>query len=394
MKINLSQSKSTPNFSKPYAITSYFCKMSNETNYHNQDLKLESPKNIESKNIRWRSPSNIALVKYWGKHGQQLPRNPSISLTLNNAVSETTLTYSPKRNNKLVDLSFYFEGTERTDFASRIEKYLSSLLPVFPFIEQFHFKIESSNSFPHSAGIASSASAMSALALCLCSMEKTLFGTLQNENTFLQKASHIARLGSGSASRSIYPYAAVWGIHQKVNGSSNLHAIPYSDKIHDIFQTFHDDILIISKKEKSVSSGAGHGLMENNLYANNRYLQANQRLEHLLDAMKVGDLKTFGEITEAEALSLHALMMTSNPPYLLMEPNSIAAIRAVQAYRNQTGHPLYFTLDAGPNLHLLYPDNIAESVKDFIKSNLLCYCENKIYLPDHCGNGPEQIKVL
>lgn len=365
----------------------------NKVDYYNPDLKIEGTKNCVSKSIRWRSPSNIALVKYWGKHGQQLPRNPSISLTLNNAASDTTLTYSPKQNDKLVDLSFFFEGKKRVDFAIRIEKFLSSLLPIFPFIEQFHFKIESSNSFPHSAGIASSASAMSALALCLCSMENILFGTLQNQEEFLQKASHIARLGSGSASRSIYPHVAIWGEHEKIGTSSNLHAIPYSDKVHDVFQTFHDDILIISKKEKSVSSGAGHGLMENNIYANNRYLQANQRLEYLLGAMKTGDLQTFGQITEAEALTLHALMMTSNPPYLLMQPNSIAAIQAVQAYRNQTGHPLYFTLDAGPNLHLLYPDNIAGQIKNFIETELLQFCEQKIYLPDYCGKGPEQIKV-
>lgn len=369
-------------------------KHTNTAEYHNPDLRLENSKNIEPKSIRWRSPSNIALVKYWGKFGQQLPRNPSISLTLNNAASDTTLRYSPKQSNQLIDLSFYFEGKERLDFAARIKKTLSSLLPIFPFIEQVHFKIESSNSFPHSAGIASSASAMSAVALCLCSMEKSIFGTLQNKEEFLQKASHIARLGSGSASRSVYPYVAIWGEHQQVDTSSNLYAIPYADQVHEIFQSYHDDILIISKKEKSVSSGAGHELMNNNLYADNRYLQANQRLDHLLDAMKVGDLETFGKITEAEALTLHALMMTSTPPYLLMEPNSIAAIRAVQIFRNDTKLPLYFTLDAGPNLHLLYPDSIASTVQSFIQSELLAYCENKVYLPDYCGKGPEEIKVV
>ena len=360
--------------------------------YHNSDLRIGNSKTIASKSIRWRSPSNIALVKYWGKYGQQLPRNPSISLTLNNAASDTTLRYGPKQNDQLIDLSFYFEGKERLDFAIRIEKFLTSLLPIFPFIKQVHFKIESSNSFPHSAGIASSASAMSALALCLCSMEKSIFGTLQNEQAFLQKASHIARLGSGSASRSVYPHIAIWGEHKKVDASSNLYAIPYAEQVHEVFQSYHDDILIISKKEKSVSSGAGHGLMDNNLYANNRYLQASQRLDHLLDAMKAGDLETFGEITEAEALTLHALMMTSNPPYLLMEPNSIAAIRAVQAFRNDTKLPLYFTLDAGPNLHLLYPDNVASHIQKFIQSELLGFCENEIYLPDYCGQGPEEIK--
>lgn len=362
-------------------------------NYHNENLLLSSQQLQEQKSIRWQSPSNIALVKYWGKFGQQLPRNASISLTLNNAASDTILTYGPKQTDKDIDLIFFFEGKERLDFALRIEKYLRSLLPIFPFIKQLHFKIESKNSFPHSAGIASSASAMSALALCLCSIEQNEFGNLQDHNSFLQKASFIARLGSGSASRSVYPHAAIWGEHENIKGASNLFAIPYGNEIHEIFQTYHDDILIISKKEKSVSSGAGHNLMENNLYANNRYIQANQRLEHLIAAMKAGDLETFGQITEAEALTLHALMMTSTPPYLLMEANSLAAIRAVQSFREATGHPLYFTLDAGPNLHLLYPDNVAEAVQNFIHTELKGLCENNLIIEDKCGKGAKKLLV-
>ncbi|MEL7422968.1 MAG: diphosphomevalonate decarboxylase, partial [Bacteroidota bacterium] len=101
---------------------------------------------------------------------------------------------------------------------------------------------------------------------------------------------------------------------------------------------------------------------------------------------------TFGKITESEALTLHALMMTSNPPYLLMEPNSIAAIRKVQAFRADTGHPLYFTLDAGPNLHLLYPDDVAEPVKQFIRTELTPLCQDGLYIADRCGAGPEKLE--
>ena len=88
---------------------------------------------IEAGKIRWRSPSNIALVKYWGKYGQQQPRNPSISLTLSQAATDTTLSYSQKESETEIDLDFYFAGEHRPDFAQKVEKYFRSLLPVFPF---------------------------------------------------------------------------------------------------------------------------------------------------------------------------------------------------------------------------------------------------------------------
>jgi diphosphomevalonate decarboxylase len=360
--------------------------------YHNPQLIVESS-TVPAGAIRWRSPSNIALVKYWGKYGNQLPRNPSISLTLSAAATDTTLHYGPKQTDKDIELDFYFAGAARPDFAVKVEEYLRSLIPIFPFVKQFHFRIETDNSFPHSAGIASSASAMSALALCLCSLEEVLFGTLENLEEYFRKASHIARLGSGSASRSVYPYVAVWGEASDISGSSNLHAIPYAKEVHEVFHTYHDDILIISKAEKSVSSRVGHSLMEGNLYAQSRYHQARQRLEHLAGAMRTGDLETFGQITEAEALTLHALMMTSLPPYLLMEANSLAAIRKVQAWRQDTGHPLYFTLDAGPNLHLLYPNSIAGEAKAFIRAELAPLCHEGLYIADRCGIGPEQLET-
>ncbi|MEM1359768.1 MAG: diphosphomevalonate decarboxylase [Bacteroidota bacterium] len=360
--------------------------------YKNPKLILDSSQTPSGK-IRWRSPSNIALVKYWGKHGQQLPRNPSISLTLSQAASDTTITYSPKKNEaQTIDLDFYFTGAARPDFAKRIVTFLEGLLPVYPFLRQLHFKIDSSNSFPHSAGIASSASAMSALALCLCSLEQRFFGTLTDKAAFLQKASYLARLGSGSASRSVYPYVAVWGKTPAIKDANDLFAIPYAVEVHEEFRSFHDDILIISKAEKSVSSRAGHQLMEGNLYADNRYTQAHRRLDRLKDAMRAGDLTTFGQITEAEALTLHALMMTSQPPYLLMEANSLTTIRKVQAFRQDTGHPIYFTLDAGPNLHLLYPNSCAEPVKAFIRSELTPLCNEGLYIADRCGAGPEELE--
>lgn len=359
--------------------------------YKNPRLIVDSTQTSPGK-AAWRSPSNLALIKYWGKYGQQLPKNPSISFTLKNAFTETVLEYRPKIGNETaIQLNFFFQGQDNEAFKTKILEFLGSISDIFPFIRQMEWTMHTRNSFPHSAGIASSASAMSALALCLCSVEHELFGTLKDKKDFFQKASYIARLGSGSACRSLYPRIAVWGETGLIPGSSNLFAVPFYETVHDVFYTFHDDILLISQGEKSVSSRAGHGLMDGNIYAENRYAQARQRMHELTGAMQAGDLETFGRIAESEALTLHALMMTSNPPYILMKPNTIAAIEKVRAFRDAAKVPLYFSLDAGPNLHLLYPDSFKVDVQRFIRAELEQFCEGGKWIADEVGEGPGRI---
>lgn len=342
--------------------------------------------------ITFRSPSNIAIVKYWGKYGRQLPRNASISLTLNNAYSETCLEYTEKEDDSEIMLDFYFEGKKNEAFGGRILKFLNAVVDELPFLREYHLRIHSHNSFPHSAGIASSASSMSALALCLCQMEREVAYTLPAEEVFYQRASYFARLASGSACRSIYPYAASWGKTAHIIGSSNEFASPCANKLHDVFKSFHDDILIISHDEKSVSSSAGHELMEANPFAPLRYELADKNLAILMKAFEEGDLDTFGTVAEEEALMLHALMMTSQPSYILMEANSLVAIKKLRSFRKDTGLPLYFSLDAGPNLHLLYPDSIAADVKPFIQTELSKFCQNGRIIEDSVGKGAVQVK--
>ena len=341
--------------------------------------------------ITFRSPSNLAIVKYWGKYGRQLPRNASISLTLDNAYSETSLEYVEKEDNREITLDFYFEGKVNEAFGKRILKFLNSVSDELPFLKAYHLTIHSHNSFPHSAGIASSASSMSALALCLCRMEQQVAYTLPAEEMFYRRASYFSRLASGSACRSLYPYAASWGVTTQIQGSSDEFATPCANLLHDVFKSFHDDILIISQSEKSVSSSAGHELMEGNPFAPLRYELADRNLGTLMQAFAAGDLETFGTIAEEEALMLHALMMTSHPSYILMEGGSVDAIKKVRNFRNDTKLPLYFSLDAGPNLHLLYPDSIAAEVKPFIQAELSKFCESGRVIEDRVGKGAVEI---
>ncbi len=356
-------------------------------------LILDSSNPPEPGHVTWRSPSNIALIKYWGKHGVQLPRNPSLSLTLASSCTDTQLEYEMREgaDDGQIELDFFFHEEENEAFRTKMLEYLTGLLPSMPFLKQLKLTIHSGNSFPHSAGIASSASGMSALALCLCSLEDRFFGTLQDPLEFDQKASLLARLGSGSACRSIFSYAALWGTTSLAPGSSDEYAVPMGDHIHETFKDFHDDILLVSQKEKSVSSRAGHALMEGNPYAEPRYAQARTRLSALLEAMRKGDLPAFGKIVEDEALTLHALMMASNPSYTLLHPDSLAIIEKVRQYRADTGHQVYFTLDAGPNVHLLYPGELVVDVRKFIEDHLEEHCEEGAVLQDWVGEGPEEI---
>jgi len=228
---------------------------------------------------------------------------------------------------------------------------------------------------------------MSALALCLLTIEKNIE---QKDKIDMQRASLIARLGSGSASRSVYGPLAIWGKTGVAENSSDTYAIPYGTKIKPIFLNFRDDILIISKKKKTVSSTAGHTLMDSNPYKATRYDQAHTHMRDITAAMKNGDLEKFGEIVEREALTLHALMMASSPPYMLMEPDTITAIREIQSFRISNHVPVYFTLDAGPNIHLLYPDKYSTQVQN-LKKDLRSLCEDETIIDDIVGQGPKQL---
>ena len=354
-----------------------------EQTWLNNAFKGEVPCGFRGK-VGWQSPSNIALVKYWGKRGRQIPQNPSISFTLSECLSETFIGFEKADH---FGFSFYFEGKETPAFGAKIEKFLLDYQAFFPFINQLALTVESRNTFPHSSGIASSASSMSAFVMGLIEIENQIVG----KQFDFQKASYFSRLASGSAARSVFPKMALWGATPCFEGSSDEYAVSLEDEIHPAFKTYRDSILIVSGETKSVSSRAGHALMEGNPYAPARYAQANENIKDLLSALKSGDLDTFINITESEALQLHALMMCSNPSYILMKPNTLNLINKIREFREETKIPLCFTLDAGPNVHLLYPESEAEKVEDYLKNVLTDYCDQNRWIADRVGNGPKKL---
>ncbi|NOY50091.1 MAG: diphosphomevalonate decarboxylase [Chlorobi bacterium] len=347
-------------------------------------------KEVPNGKVGWKSPSNIALVKYWGKKPGQVPANASLSFTLRESVTETTIEFEPASGEGF-KLEFFLDGMKNEKFADKTVKYFESISNSFPFIKQLDFKIRSKNSFPHSAGIASSASGMSALALCLCEIERKYFDEFSSDEKFFKRASYFARLGSGSACRSVYGGFVSWGEIEGVRNTSNMFGNKINKNIDSVFDTFQDSILIVDAGEKEVSSSLGHSLMNSNPYSLGRLKQAGENMIKLMEVIKTGDLGGFVKIVESEALSLHAMMMTSNPYFLLMKPNTISIIEKVREYRGETGIQACFTLDAGPNVHLIYPDENKKEVRDFIGSELLKLTVNETVIHDEVGQGPERI---
>ncbi len=350
-------------------------------------VPLPYPQQIKAGKVTWKAPSNIALVKYWGKQKNQIPANPSISFTLDKCVTTTTISYS-KLDTAVEDYSFdlRFEGKSKKDFEPKIKTFFDRVEVYLPFLKEYHFKIETSNSFPHSSGIASSASGMAALALCLMTLEKELNPNIDTA-FFKKKASFLARLGSGSAGRSIEGELMLWGKHEGTPESSDLYAIKYPKEMHPIFRNFQDTILLVDKGQKQVSSSVGHDLMINHPFANRRFVQAHENLSLLEQVFKTGNLNKFIEIVESEALTLHAMMMTASPYFILMRPNTLEIISRIWAFRKTSGLPVCFTLDAGANVHMLYPNAEKERIFQFIKNELVAYCENRQYICDQIGFG-------
>lgn len=343
----------------------------------------ELPKNGA---VSYQSPSNIALVKYWGKHGEQLPENASISFTLSNCHTQTELSYEAKTGTDF-EFEVYLDGTKEVGFEPKIRSFFERVERYLPFLRKYTFVIKTSNSFPHSSGIASSASGMSALALCLLEMERAMTDGGLTDDYFNKKVSFLARLGSGSASRSIEGPLVVWGNHPEVVGSTNLYGIKFEGLVHNNFSNYQDTILLVDKGEKQVSSTVGHNLMHNHPYAQQRFKTANDNLSQLIGILESGDLSEFIKIVESEALQLHSMMMSSMPYFILMKPNTLEIINRIWAYRKSTESKVCFTLDAGANVHMLYPNAEKDTVLNFIKTELAAFCKNGEYIVDAAGLG-------
>jgi diphosphomevalonate decarboxylase len=338
----------------------------------------------------WRSPSNIAIVKYWGKLQGQVPMNPSVSMTLSHSFTETQIQFKLKCAEEDPDFGFTFQGEPKPSFLPKINSFIKEVHQLYPVLKNYSLQINSQNSFPHSAGIASSASSMSALALCIVDIHHQIMGDSAKFNW--DEVSGLARLGSGSAARSVYGGWTLWGEYTNVPGSSNNYAVPIQHNVHSVFQTLCDTILVVDERPKVKGSTEGHHLMNDHPYRNGRLKQVEQNLKMLLQALKLGDFELFAQVAEEEALSLHALMLSSSPGFILLSPQTLTLIHLIRKFRTEENIPVCFTLDAGPNIHLLYPQHVFHEVQNWINTQVLPIIPNGTILNDKAGAGPVRLR--
>ncbi len=292
-----------------------------------------------------RAGANIAFIKYWGNMDEalRLPLTNSLSMTLDVAMTITTVEFDPGLERDILVLN----GQEVEGAAlERVSAHLDHLrrLADVP----WQARVISRNTFPTGAGIASSASAFAALTVAAAAA--------LNLELSAAELSALARLGSGSAARSIfggYVELIAGGRHE------DAHAVQIAPPEH---WPLADVVAVVSREHKVVGSTGGHALAHTSPLNAGRLAHVHTALARARSAILARDIETLGEVMELDALTMHAVMMTSRPSLLYWLPGTLAVMHAVRGWRRE-GIPAYFTIDAGPNVHVITPPEYASEVR-------------------------------
>lgn len=289
---------------------------------------------------------NIALVKYWGKRDipLNLPAVPSLSLTLGPWRTRTSVTWGTDRDEVVLDGRAASEAEAR-----RALRFVDHIDPVRP-----PCRIETDNDFPTGAGLASSASGFAALALAA-----TMASGHPSDSSHL---SRIARIGSGSACRSLWGGFVRWDRGERDDGLDS-HGVPVETEPWDLRMV----VAIIDEGKKAVGSTAG---MERSRATSPLWsawlADADRNVAEAEAAVRARDLQRLGEVMERSTFAMHATMQTSTPPLLYWQPGTVAALREVFALR-QAGIGAWATMDAGPQVKVLCETSVADRVSDALQ---------------------------
>jgi diphosphomevalonate decarboxylase len=301
------------------------------------------------------SPSNIAFIKYWGALDLErtIPANPSISMTLRECTSRTTVEHVEGEGEHEILWRGQGGALEEAppNFARRVRKHLDLLRTETACGGRF--RVATENTFPAAAGIASSASGFSALALAVLQ-------ALGREESAARK-SVLARLGgSGSAARSVMGGYVEWPAAGSPEDGTEHHAFPLAEAAH---WDLRNVITLVETGAKETSSLDGHRRAHTSPYWETRQRELPGRLEAVRRAIRERDFEALGPVVEAEAIDLHCVAMTSDPAIFYWQPGTLEVLAAVRALRRD-GTPAYATLDAGANVHVLCPPEAEETVAE------------------------------
>jgi diphosphomevalonate decarboxylase len=278
---------------------------------------------------------NIAFIKYWGNRDDELrlAANPSLSMNLGDLYTTTTVTFEKKRERDEIILDDQAAGEAAS---ARVSNHLDLVR------QQAKLKagarVVSRNNFPTGVGVASSASGFAALTLAACAAAGLDLTEAQ--------LSVLARRGSGSASRSVPGGYTEWLMGR---GSASSFARSVAPSSH---WDLRDVVVVVSHEHKVIGSSRGHGLAVGSPLHAARVATVPAMLAECKRALLARDLTSLGRIIEQDAIMMHAVMMSSRPPLYYWAPATLAIIQAVQDWRRH-GLAVYFTIDAGPNVHLI-----------------------------------------
>jgi diphosphomevalonate decarboxylase len=334
------------------------------------------------------APANIAFVKYWGAHdlSSGIPLNASISMTLSRCVSTCTVEATPGdaaagdaagggARGESDEVYVVGPGEHRPApdaFARRVLDHLERLRRWAG--ADCSFRVATRNSFPSGAGLASSASGFAALTLATV-------GALGAEVTAEELSILARRSGSGSAARSV------------LGGYVELPGGPVPDDVYarQLAEPGHwdlrDVIAIVVAEPKAVSSLEGHARAPSSPYFRERLACLADRLAVVREALARRDFDLLGPAVEEEAVDLHLIAMSSSPPIFYWKPGTLEVMEAVRRLRTE-GVSAYFTMDAGPNVHVICPAEAEETVA----SRLGALGSVREIIRDRVGPGPELIE--
>ncbi len=308
--------------------------------------------------------ANLAFIKYWGQadHAQFIPRNNSISMCLDECQTTTTIEASPTFAEDVIEIKFWgqeafakldtttIKGKNILDQVNRIRMLANSK-------DKIHFRTV--NNFPADAGIASSASGSAALTAAL--VKAYALDTIWTDKTELSRLTRLA--GSVSGVRSV-----LGGFVEQIAGHDHNSSIAtqIADEHHwDLVDT----VAVVDSGTKLASSSAGHLLADTSPYFETRLKEMQPRIKTVRAAILSRDIKTLGLLIERESTSMHTVMMTSVPPLFYWAPGSIAVIKDVMRWRQKDGLQVYFSLDAGANVHCVSEAKDAAEVEKRLKAN-------------------------
>ncbi len=292
---------------------------------------------------------NIAFIKYWGNRDQDLriPSNGSLSMNLGELFTRTTVTFEESLS---ADLLILNEAPETGSAHQRVHEFLDVVRGLSD--QEYFARVESMNNFPMGTGVASSASAFAALSLAASRAAGLELGE--------RDLSRLARRGSGSASRSVPGGFVEWQV-----GSSDEDSYAFS-----ITPVEHWDLVdcvaIVSQEHKATGSVEGHAIAKTSPLQTTRIAQVSTHLDRCREAILRKDFAEFAEITEHDSNMMHAVMMTSNPSLIYWQPATLAIMQAVRKWRNN-GIPICYTIDAGPNVHVICKNGYRDQVQKLLE---------------------------